>query len=667
MGNIARWAAVAVLSAAWATPVLAQNPLAPGPKPAASNPLAQKPDPARAFIGTFEGKNISLLVQGIDARGELTGVLEFQGKQYPVNAREKDGVMVGKFTVDGNGFDLTATLNGDAMTLSSAGENYALTRKAARNPLAGGGNPLGGGPQPPRDGPPNRGPDAPVANDAPAGGVGISFQPNADGALVIAAILPGSPAAKAGLKPGGVLQSVDGKQVAGLKPEEVRGLIGGKPGSIVTLLIVTQDEIMDVVLERADISKLLPPPPGQQQPGNPGRDPAPGPGPMPGGQGGFAPPPALPGGGGPNAAVPAWMKPGVRASFWAGSASVASAGAVLVPDDKGNWTTTDGKTWSVQNNPGAGGMGYQQFTVANLVGDSVVVDFKQYLFNPEAKAYTTVLVSGHTVKLNEGGELWMPPQKLAQMQEGNVNGVRISRGPYTLNNKTYNAVGITTVLANGGSRYTYDAETGILLAMGSSSVGAGMMSAPLHGQTSPVAGNTQLVQIIFAGMRQTNLPWIGQRAPAELTQTRQVDFQGTYTSAVANAGQVSWPVAMRWDISRIDEYSLQMRQTYKIDYGNTGMPNEPQVSDRGGSVAALWIDPRTLGQLRQGQVIDEDPITQMRTVVTGVQNGNVVLAEQGQIETSAWAYNQQTGAIQTMQLEQQVGLGKTVVQVQRTR
>jgi hypothetical protein len=176
-----------------------------------------------------------------------------------------------------------------------------------------------------------------------------------------------------------------------------------------------------------------------------------------------------------------------------------------------------------------------------------------------------------------------------------------------------------------------------------------------------------LVQIFYAGMRQTNLPWIGQRAPAELAQMRQVDFAGTYTSAVANAGQVSWPVAVRWDISKIDEYSAQIRQTYKVDYGNSGLPNEPQVTDRGGSLAALWIDPRALGQLRQGQVLDEDPITQMRTVVAGVQGGNVTLAEQGQIETTTATYNATTGVVQGSSLEQQVGLGKTVVQVRRTR
>jgi GAF domain-containing protein len=87
----------------------------------------------------------------------------------------------------------------------------------------------------------------------------------------------------------------------------------------------------------------------------------------------------------------------------------------------------------------------------------------------------------------------------------------------------------------------------------------------------------------------------------------------------------------------------------------------------GGLFPRVGIDPRALAQLRQGQVLDEDPITQMRTVVAGVQNGNVVIAEQGQIETTAAAYNQKTGAVQSMSLEQQLGLGKTLVHVQRTR
>jgi hypothetical protein len=222
------------------------------------------------------------------------------------------------------------------------------------------------------------------------------------------------------------------------------------------------------------------------------------------------------------------------------------------------------------------------------------------------------------------------------------------------------------VTQSGSTRYTYDADSGILLSYGASTTGQGSWAPGANGQGQWAQGNTMIVQILFLGSRQTNLPWTGQRAPAELGQIRQVDFAGTCTSAVANAGQVSWPMAMHWDIGEADEFSVQMRATTKIDY-NTGVPNEPQVADRTSSTTILWVDPRTLAQLRPGQVIDEDPVTNLRTTCAGVANGMVVVTEEGQLEKSSVGYNPQTGMVQAVSLQTQLGLGTTTVQLQRTR
>jgi carboxyl-terminal processing protease len=69
--------------------------------------------------------------------------------------------------------------------------------------------------------------------------------------LVVVAPLEGSPAEKAGLKPGDVIDKVDGGSLDGLSPDQARDKIRGKKGTEVTLSIVRKDVApFDVTLTR---------------------------------------------------------------------------------------------------------------------------------------------------------------------------------------------------------------------------------------------------------------------------------------------------------------------------------------------------------------------------------------------------------------------------------
>jgi carboxyl-terminal processing protease len=62
-----------------------------------------------------------------------------------------------------------------------------------------------------------------------------------DGRVVIVAPFDGSPAQKAGLRPGEIILQVDGTDTAGLPLDRVVGRITGKPGTSVTLTILNPD------------------------------------------------------------------------------------------------------------------------------------------------------------------------------------------------------------------------------------------------------------------------------------------------------------------------------------------------------------------------------------------------------------------------------------------
>ena len=261
----------------------AQNPLVPRePAPGGGgNPLAPK-TAQRPFAGSFVGDKISVDLNYDDRQEGYTGWLTFNGARYMCGGFVENSHLVGKFVANGQQFPFSLGINGDGAVLTSEGQNYQLKKQAPPEPAPPpvvGGNPLAGGAafrpiDPPASQP---GPENPNG----IGGVGIAFRQNKDGDWIVEQIKPGSPAAKAGLKPGGALVAVDGKSVDEMNFDHIRQLVTGKIGTPVKLSIT---EVMDVILIRADVSGAAPPP-----------QPMPGPGPMPGGDQRPAPQPG-PGG-----------------------------------------------------------------------------------------------------------------------------------------------------------------------------------------------------------------------------------------------------------------------------------------------------------------------------------------------------------------------------------
>ena len=83
---------------------------------------------------------------------------------------------------------------------------------------------------------PQRAPAQP--DDGSVVGIGVGLALDSNHNLCISSLLPGSPAKRSGLlEEGDVLRYIDGKDVRGLVPEDVRPLILGRPGTYVTLSV----------------------------------------------------------------------------------------------------------------------------------------------------------------------------------------------------------------------------------------------------------------------------------------------------------------------------------------------------------------------------------------------------------------------------------------------
>lgn len=84
------------------------------------------------------------------------------------------------------------------------------------------------------------------------GGIGVVIVPGEKGPEVVK-IFAGAPAEAAGLRPGDIIQKVDGQDVTDLSVEAVADLIRGEEGTPVTLFVSREGRVLEITITRADI------------------------------------------------------------------------------------------------------------------------------------------------------------------------------------------------------------------------------------------------------------------------------------------------------------------------------------------------------------------------------------------------------------------------------
>jgi carboxyl-terminal processing protease len=86
-------------------------------------------------------------------------------------------------------------------------------------------------------------------------GIGVTVRPERGGGLTIESVIRGTPAAKAGLRPGDRVVAVNGRSLAGRSSDYAIGLIKGHPGTKVTLTLVRGGRRTTRRIERARVTQ----------------------------------------------------------------------------------------------------------------------------------------------------------------------------------------------------------------------------------------------------------------------------------------------------------------------------------------------------------------------------------------------------------------------------
>ncbi|MEZ5965845.1 MAG: PDZ domain-containing protein [Planctomycetota bacterium] len=622
----------------------------------AQNPLAHPATPGAPYAGQFTGDRIALDLDFDAAAARYAGTLTFEGQDYACSGEVRDGELRGNFDVGGQPYAFAATRSGDTVTLTSDGNSYTLTKKATP-------------PQTPTDRAPatsRSGADTPTpphsdpsGGDSQAqGGVGIAFRQNEAGDWVVEQVAPGGPAAKQNIRPGTILRAVDGKSVANLTRDQVRALCIGSIGSVVTLSMETDTEVLDVLVQRGGLGGAPPAPRAAGGPDRPNVD--------------FGAParapdtPAVPA----SVGFPAWMKTGMRITYYSGSASIPGATTSLEEDENGNWMDGQGRHYSPQQLATTAGAGYVQYDLAHVGDDGLAAHMSNFVF-ADAQLATTVLThsQGFVGDRNGIGDLWIHPARLAAMQEQQTPTFRVRRLRYPLGGREYDAITTQTKAHNGYWRTTYDLDTGLLLVMSSSSVGRGTFTPNPDGTASEAAGVNTIVNVHLVAVRELNLPWAGAGMPSWLRAGQVLRYRGSCRNSLGEGVVAPWAFESQIAVQRVGPGFATAKLTTSLDYG-TGAAPQTDTSDRvlgAGMVGGVHLDPAVGHRLQSGQVLDQDPVTKRRTGVVGQDGNYVTIGEEGPLDGTRWTYDLRNGLLVGVAAQQRQGAATITTQVQLTK
>jgi hypothetical protein len=350
-----------------------------------------------------------------------------------------------------------------------------------------------------------------------------------------------------------------------------------------------------------------------------------------------------------QAPAPDWVQQGARLTYYSGAASIPQGRNVYYRDEDGQWVDDQGNRYREEETTGTGGHGYTQIDVTALQPQAAVLSVRSWGFvNGNTNGGVLPLGAAAGIGLpGAGGDFWLSPAVLQQIQPSNQQGLRIMPMPYPLGNQTFDAVRFHYTQGGNEQVWVFDKQSGVLLYSGSVTMGALANAQTQEGG----AGVQKMMTVnIFKGLRPLDLPWRAAQASAVAQQMQALHYEGTLTVTIPGSPQ--FPLKQEADIQVTQRGPnwILYNQTDTVGRGNpSGVPPQTSQSMRAagpGQIGGLWLPPEGLANLQPGQTLDQDPQTGIRTVVGQAPNGQrpvVVISEQGQSFTAEYCYDKETG------------------------
>lgn len=365
----------------------------------------------------------------------------------------------------------------------------------------------------------------------------------------------------------------------------------------------------------------------------------------------------------PQMAAPAAS--GVRLTFYAAGATVPGTmqEAVWKPDcDPAReecWVdAATGQTIGMSDVPGSGGDGFSQVDILHLDAQTCIA--RMITYSPELHT-GAMLGSARQSAVFRGGscsDYWMPPAQVSSAQAGTTGGVQVLRGPSILGGTAFDAVSVVTASADMRTSTTYDTASGFLLVASSRSQGAAVPTID-NDAVVPGAGSTHLAYTRFVSSR--SIPWlaIAEPLPEHVRTVNRLVYDCTTTTVWTASPEISNQQPCRMEATPRERTDLYVELETSLSQSD-GVRTTPSVTQGSEVVAAigpggLFLAPSVLVQLTPGTVLDDDPVTGVRTSVVAADASTVTISEQTAVDHTVLTYDRASGWMLHSSVEQILG------------
>jgi hypothetical protein len=330
----------------------------------------------------------------------------------------------------------------------------------------------------------------------------------------------------------------------------------------------------------------------------------------------------------PNAQVP-WLHEGAVLCMKWGAMSHSGQGTGFKLDQQGNWVGDDGTRMDAYSRPSGSASGVSEVIVTCIekghvclirygFADMRLLGFPDPLVLGEPVTFF-VPVSGHI-------DLWMPPAKLATLPKfDQVTHAVAQNIQWPFGGKQVDAIRVTTADQNHWVDHVYDRASGLCLHGAESSTGAPPeLNYLAPGDTR--SGDTMLSVSDLLSVRDQNTPWATEALPPWCGQFKVLHYHGT--SGVPYSPFGGRPAELGLDVTRIDSgigWLSVGTNGWIMFRGQPSPPKKGIIICGRDQYDSFFAGPAALAKLQQGQVLDEDPVTHVKTEVTQADGQSVTI------------------------------------------
>jgi hypothetical protein len=316
-------------------------------------------------------------------------------------------------------------------------------------------------------------------------------------------------------------------------------------------------------------------------------------------------------------------------------------------DENGGWTAPDGSHLDASNRPSTSAGGVSECVVSCIDGEKVFLVYRTYT-DMRALGLPDPVLQGSpkTFMANlDKSDLWIDPATLAQMQSDPASHLAVVPLQWKKGDQAVDAVRVIRITPDHYIDHVFEKSTGLCLHAAESSIGTTPQLKYLApGDTA--GGDTQLSVFDFIAMRDVKTPRDNEPMPPWTSQFKVLHYRGQ--SALPNPWVNGPPKQLGLDVSRLDNGNGWMSlSTLGWIYvrGQPAYPTKGVYISGHDQYDGFFAGPDGLATLRQGQVLDTDPVTHVKTSVAQADASSVTIAYTSQSGQAYYTYDRQAGKL----------------------